>query len=89
MSFFPDHNSLIDALGGGAAVATGIGEQPVTVRAWKPRNKIPPEYWLRLIEFASNKGVEVTSDWLMRTTPARRRVEVAPEQAQPAEERVA
>lgn len=81
MNIFLDHNALIEALGGGAAVAAGIEELPVTVRAWKPRNKIPAEYWPRLIAFAESKGFEVSADWLMSTTPARRRVEPSPADA--------
>lgn len=73
MTYVSDHNDLIEQLGGGAVVAAGIRELPVTVRAWKPRNKIPPEYWPKVIEFAEAKGLTISPEWLMNTTPARRR----------------
>lgn len=73
MDDISDHNALIELLGGGEAVASGIGESGGTVRAMKGRNKIPTEYWERLIAFAETKGIAITADWLMRTTPTRRR----------------
>jgi hypothetical protein len=83
-----DHAELIQALGGGAIVATGLSDHsgetvlPVTVRAWLPRNRIPPEYWPGIIELAAAKGIAISADWLMRTTPARKRPE--PEAAEAA-----
>lgn len=79
MANFTDHCSLIAALGGAAEVAAAeevATDLPVNVRAWSARNRIPPEYWPGVIDLAARKGLPaVTSDWLMRTTPARRRRE--------------
>jgi hypothetical protein len=68
-----DHAGLIAALGGAARVAEApsVETMPVTARAWTARNRIPPEYWPGIIEFAATLNVSVTADWLMRTTPAR------------------
>jgi hypothetical protein len=68
-----DHAGLIAALGGAARVAEApsVETMPVTARAWTARNRIPPEYWPGIIEFAATLNVPVTADWLMRTTPAR------------------
>ena len=72
MDHIADHNGLIEALGGGAAVAEILGEKAVTVRAWKPRNRIPPEYWERILAASAERFIDVSADWLMRTMPARR-----------------
>lgn len=48
---------------------------PVTVRAWPIRNRIPPEYWPGIIEIAAARALDIDADWLMRTTPARKRPE--------------
>lgn len=79
-----DHAGLIAALGGGAEIAEGLqglSDPPlaVTVRAWAARNKIPPEYWPGMIRIGESKGVAVTAEWLMQTTPARKRADVEPE----------
>lgn len=80
MEDFSDHAGLIAALGGGAIIEDHLKELPdppkaVTVRAWAARNKIPPEYWPGIIELGDTKGVAVTAEWLMRTTPARKRAD--------------
>ena len=77
MDAISDHSSLIVALGGGAEVASApnISTLAVNVRAWVARNRIPPEYWPGVISFAAAKGIAVSADWLMRTTPARRRAD--------------
>lgn len=73
------HRDLIDALGGNKAVADAISCPPVRVGQWKLSNRIPPEYWPRLIEMASGLGRDdITADWFMLTTPPR---EVAAPQA--------
>lgn len=43
---------IIDAFGGGAALAHKLELEPVTVRAWSQRNRIPAAYWL-LVEDAA------------------------------------
>lgn len=68
-----DHAALIAELGGAAQVANSeaVATLAVNARAWAARNRIPPEYWPGIIELAASLGVQVTADWLMRTTPAR------------------
>lgn len=75
MAKIRDHASLIAALDGAASVAAEIDVLPVNVRAWAARNRIPPEYWPALISLAERKGSPITAEWLMLTTPARRRQE--------------
>ena len=43
-----DHNA--------EAMATDIGEQGVTVRQWRNRGNIPPQYWPAIIEAAAKRG---------------------------------
>ncbi|WP_139809984.1 carph-isopro domain-containing protein [Sphingomonas azotifigens] len=75
MTTFTDHSELIDALGGAAKVAAApdVATLPVNVRAWAARNRIPPEYWPGVILLAVEKNLPVTAEWLMQTTPPRRR----------------
>lgn len=48
---------IIDAFGGGAALAHKIGVEPVTARAWRMRNNIPPRYWEKVAEAAKSEGI--------------------------------
>lgn len=79
MAEFSDHATLITALGGAAEVADhpAVNTLPVNARAWAARNRIPPEYWPGVIQLAADKQIDVSADWLMRTTPARRRADPA------------
>lgn len=48
---------IYDAWDGNAeAMATDIGEQGVTVRQWRNRGNIPPQYWPRIIAEAAKRG---------------------------------
>lgn len=38
------------------AMAADIGELGVTVRQWRNRRNIPPQYWPKIIEVAAGKG---------------------------------
>jgi hypothetical protein len=38
------------------ALAADIGELGVTVRQWRNRGNIPPQYWTKIIEAAALKG---------------------------------
>lgn len=38
------------------AMASDIGELGVTVRQWRNRENIPPQYWTKIIEAAALKG---------------------------------
>lgn len=56
---------VIDALGGSAVVARGIGEDPGTVRQMRRRGSIPSRYWPRIVVFAATRGRnDVTIDIL-------------------------
>lgn len=45
------------AWGGKAeALASALGEKGVTVRQWRNRESIPPEYWAAIIERAGEAG---------------------------------
>lgn len=61
-----DHRSLIDALGGGAALARKLGNcSPGAVRQWKIENRVPPKYWHKVVEIAAAEGVEgIDFRWL-------------------------
>lgn len=61
-----DHKSLIDALGGNAEVARLGAWPPVRVGQWKNQNRIPVDYWPKIIEIAAEKSVPgINSTWLM------------------------
>lgn len=69
-----DHKALIDVLGGNLEVSRFGQWLPVTVGQWKQQNRIPVEYWPRIIELAAEKGVDgVNSTWLMKTWPPRKK----------------
>jgi hypothetical protein len=38
------------------AMASDIGELGVTVRQWRNRRNIPPQYWTKIIEAAALRG---------------------------------
>jgi hypothetical protein len=43
--------------GNAEALAADIGELGVTVRQWRNRGSVPPEYWPIIIEKSAAKGV--------------------------------
>lgn len=64
MDSFP---TLIDKLGGAAAIAHFAGEKPGTIQQMKNRENVRPEYWPALIAFAEKRGVPgVTTDLLTK-----------------------
>lgn len=72
MNAIVDHRSLIDALGGNTVVAGIYPCPPVRVGQWKLSNRVPPEYWPKLIDLAAEKQVAgIDAEWLMRNTPPR------------------
>lgn len=78
MKHAADHSDLITQLGGPAKVAAALGiDNDVNVRAWKMRNRIPPEYWPAIIGMATDVELSVSADWLMRLTPPRQNSAVA------------
>lgn len=50
------------------AMASDIGELGVTVRQWRNRGNIPPQYWPKIIEAAAGKGC--TLEWRQFVPPA-------------------
>ena len=48
--------------GNAEAMATAIGENPITVRQWRNRGSIPPKYWRKIIATASEAGAELSID---------------------------
>lgn len=69
---------IYDAWSGNAeAMAADIEELGVTVRQWRNRGKIPPEYWPKIIDAAARKGV--TLEWHQFLPPQQGAAE--PEQA--------
>jgi hypothetical protein len=45
--------------GNAEQLAADIGESGVTVRQWRNRGNIPPKYWQRIIDAASNRGARI------------------------------
>lgn len=65
-------SDLIGSLGGSAAVSRGINERQGTVRQWRLRNSIPPEYWPRIVSFAKDhQKPEVTLEVLVNLAQAK------------------
>lgn len=77
MADLSDHTALLAALGGVPKVAQLLGQKPVTVRAWRARNRIPPEFWEELRIHAQDSGIEISADWLLSTMPKRATSQVA------------
>lgn len=50
------------------ALASDIGELGVTVRQWRNRGNIPPQYWPKIIEAAALKGKLI--EWRQFVPPA-------------------
>lgn len=46
--------------GNAEALATDIGQLGVTVRQWRNRGSIPPEFWATIIEKAAARGVSLS-----------------------------
>lgn len=54
--------------GNAEALASDIGELGVTVRQWRNRGNIPPQYWPKIITAAAAKGVSL--QWQQFVPPA-------------------
>jgi hypothetical protein len=50
------------------AMASDIGELGVTVRQWRNRGNIPPQYWTKIIEAAALRGHLI--EWRQLVPPA-------------------
>jgi hypothetical protein len=57
---------IIEKLGGATALADHLSKAPTTVASWKDRASIPIEYWPKLLEVASEKGVALDYEQLVR-----------------------
>lgn len=55
--------------GNAEAMATDISESGVTVRQWRNRGNIPPQYWPKIIAAAAERGKAL--EWLQFVPPAR------------------
>lgn len=55
-----------------ADMARDLGENPVTVRAWRQRGSIPAKHDLAIIECARERGAEVTLEEMARFRAAPR-----------------
>lgn len=55
--------------GNAEAMAADISESGVTVRQWRNRGNIPPQYWQKIIKAAAARGTELV--WLQFVPPAR------------------
>ena len=65
-------SAIIDGVwDSGAAFAADIGVLPVTGRAWRTRDWIPPEYWCRVVARARARGVEISFALLARLAARR------------------
>lgn len=65
MKAIADHRSLIDALGGGAAVASKLNCPAGRVRQWKIENRIPARYWHGVVEIATAADLpDIDFRWL-------------------------
>jgi len=53
--------------GNAEAMAADIGEKPVTVRQWRNRGSIPPQYWRKIVAAASARGAVLSLDDLAAT----------------------
>ncbi|MBB3267613.1 hypothetical protein FHW79_005274 [Azospirillum sp. OGB3] len=65
--------NVIDLWPNAVAMGNDVGETGLTVRAWKRRNSIPGEKWLRVVEAARRRGFEnVTLERLAKIAQARK-----------------
>lgn len=49
--------TIIDDLGGTAAVAEGVGTNVSTVCNWRTRKRIPADWWPALVRIGKRKGI--------------------------------
>jgi hypothetical protein len=49
-------SAVIDTLGGSATLSKAIQQEPGTVRQWRFRDNIPPEYWPGIVSYAKRRG---------------------------------
>jgi hypothetical protein len=67
-----DHASILERLGGAAAVAVALSVPPVRVQRWRMRCRIPSEYWPRIVDLATAQGrADIGLSSLAAAQPAR------------------
>lgn len=49
-------SDVIEELGGSAVLGRAIRQKDGTVRQWRLRDNIPPEYWPSIISYAKARG---------------------------------
>jgi hypothetical protein len=49
-------SQIIDDLGGSAVLGRAIRQKDGTVRQWRLRDNIPPEYWPSIVSYAKASG---------------------------------
>ena len=52
-------NAIIDAFGGGSAMAKALDTYPSLVSQWKVRKSIPKSWWITIVTAAEEKGIKV------------------------------
>lgn len=55
---------LIDALGSRSDLARECGIGPMAVQGWLMRDQIPPGYWLKVVDYARERDVDIDVDTL-------------------------
>lgn len=73
MDRYPTFASLIDALGGSAALGRIIGKPIGTASAMKTRDVIPPAYWRAIVQAAGEAGLKDVTHELLSGLYAQRR----------------
>jgi len=59
------HSDIINNWNTRADLARDMGVKQVTVRKWKERESIPPQYWRTLIKAGKKIKVKITLDMLV------------------------
>ena len=62
--------NIIQCLGGATALAEQLRIPMTTVASWKQRQSIPVEHWSRLIEIASDRGLNFSYEQLLHVHTA-------------------
>jgi hypothetical protein len=63
---------VLNSWGNMAFLAAEMGQQDGTVRKWRQRNYIPPEYWQTLLKVAKRHRIRhITADRLIRIAATR------------------
>ena len=78
MAAYPTFSSIIEALGGSAALGKIIGKPIGTASAMKTRDVIPPAYWDAVVSGATEAGLaDISHELLSKLYASRRTTEAA------------